>query len=214
MKGNNRLFNAWNSMPYQADITRAWNAKQIAAANSTKIKSLSKQVYRNRGELKVKHGTITTTTMPTATASTVELTLIQQGSDVYQREGNHIYVKGFNISGFVTEGGMDVYVVLSKNGAVPSYGQFQNRVGGFLYANDRSEFTVLATWKNTSFTNYTTGDNFIQYIRMSRRINLSTWYNGPATGNGVRNRIFLLVKNDTGATQGYQLNCELFYRDK
>lgn len=202
-------------MPAQADITRAWNAKQIAAANASKIKTLSRQVYRNRGELKCKHNQMLSTTMPNGTASTLELTLVEQGDDVYQRTGNHIYIKGFNISGYVQHPNADIYVVLSKNGTTPSYGDFQNRVGGFLYATQRSEFVVLATiTPRTTFLSIPSGATFNSTVRYGKRVNVSTFYNGVASGTGVRNRIFLVVKNDSGTVLSFGLNVELFFRDK
>ena len=152
-------------------------------------------------------------TMPDASAATLELTLVEQGDDVYHRHANHIYCKGCNISGYVQHPNADVYLVLSKNGTVPSYGDFQNRVGGFLYATQRSEFVVLGTLapKNTFLAG--TASGFNNTVRFSKRFNISTFYNGTASGTGVRNRIYLVVKNDTGGVLSYGLNCELFFRD-
>lgn len=210
---NNRFYKAWASMPAQADITRSWNARQIAAANASKIRTLSKQVYRNRGELKVKHNQMVSTTMPNASAATLELTLVEQGDDIYHREGNHIYCKGFNINMLCSAHDIDAYVVLSKNGTTPSYGDFQNRVGGFLYATQRSEFVVLGTLRTNGTFSFTPGDTIASQRSIRKKIHIPTFYNGVASGTGVRNRIFILVKNDTGVVQGYTVTVELFFRD-
>lgn len=211
---NNRLFKAWASMPSQSAITSSWNARQIAAANSRRIAKLSKQVYRNMGEMKVKHVSLISSTMPNASTVVQELTLIAQGDDCFDREANHVFVKGLKIRGITSNPNLDVYVVLSKNGTAPSYGDYQNRVGGFLYAPRRNEFTVLATIRpNNSTLAYPAGAFYNCNVNFNMKFNTSTYYNGSASGNGVRNKIYLVIKNDTGSVQGYELCSELYFRD-
>lgn len=202
-------------MPYQADITKAYNSKLLAISNAKKIQSLSTQVYRNRGELKVKHGSVTSASMTTGSLGVLEMTLIAQGNDVYDRDGNHINCFGCNVSGYISNPLADVYIVLSKNGVVPSYGDFQNTVGGFLYAPQREEFRVLGIVKNFNSTHIApTSSGATTPIFTKKTFRIPTYYNGSAAGNGVRNRIYLVIKNDTGSTIDHSLNVELYFRDR
>lgn len=200
--------NAYNSMPYQADITKAYNAKLLASHNAKNIERLSRQVRRNTPELKCVHNHIDNTAIVSGAAAVKEITLIGQGNDVYQREGNHISLVGLNVRGYKTGDNIDVYIVLSRNGVVPSYGDFLNFPKGYLYTNQREEFRVLAYLHN-----YGGGSapGFEKHLKLR---NIPVYYNGTATGNGVRNRLYVLIKNDTGAVGGGAVFCELYFRDR
>lgn len=201
-------------MPYQADITRAYNTKLLAAHNAKNIQRLSRQVRQNRGELKCVHNDHFAATQADSTISYKEFTLVEQGTNNYQRDGNHMVVTSLRLRGYVSSPHIDVYVVLAKNGITPSYGDFQPFSGGFVYTSGRNDFKVLAYVRNYSAV----PTSIMTSIPLSRTIKfrkgLNVWYNGSATGNGVRNKIFLVVKNNTGAVCNTGFTMELNFRDR
>lgn len=202
---NNRLFKAWASMPSQSAITAGWNARQIAAANSRRISQLSKQVRRNTSETKCVQNSWISSTLADGAATVIELTSIAQGDDSFHRDGNVIHITGIDIRGHIVDRHLDIYFILAPNGATPNYGSFMNRQGGFLYSTERNNFKVIK-WIHNFNGN---GD-----ISFSRKLNIPVYYNGSASGNGVRNRMYLVIKNDTGFTSGGQLVTQLWFKDK
>lgn len=165
----------------------------LAKQNAYKIRRISKQVRLNTGELHMIQNS-TSTTIPTLSVVSAELTAINTGDDYNQRSGRNIRVRGLNIRTHVSNSAdVDVYILLSPNGlAAPAYTDFVNVRGGFIGANLKDDYKELAFLKNTDASNPYWG-------MYNKKLNIVTKYNGSGSTTGVMNRIYLVFVN-RGAT--------------
>jgi len=140
-------------------------------------------------------------------ASTVELTAIAQGNDVNERTGNHIKLLRVDVRGDVGDNNLDYYIIQCHTTAAPIYGNFNAQQGGAISTIDNN--TKFTEWK------YMSGYKLKDTGRLMHRFKygIKAKYNGTATSNCVDNRIYLFIKNNTGASHSPNFTVRVWFSD-
>lgn len=202
-------------MPYQSDITASWNARQIALANSRKITTLTRRVKKAEGELKCYHIDASfegASSVPNAAIGFQEVSLISQGDGAHQRDGNVCHIKSITVRGFMSAPHLDVYLVQSLNGQTPQYSNYTAAPYGYLLTDQRYEFRVLKYLKNWG-TGWDAPSSYpLQHTTAYRVLNIPIYFQGTST-QGIRNTLYLVVKNNTGALQSARFQIEVKFKD-
>lgn len=141
------------------------------------------------------------------TVKVVELSGIAEGNGPDQREGNHIKITRVEIRGYMATA-MDAYIIQGHTTTVPAYADFNAVAGGALAPiNNNTKFTE---WKY--FSGIQMSNNLRSYyVRFP--YGLKCKYNGTASTNCVDNRLFLVIKNETGFDDLAELTVRVWYLD-
>jgi len=170
-------------------------------------KGLLRQIYRNRGELKVKQFNDASVSVAANAVETVELTNLTQGDDSDERIGRKIRGVGFKIRGRINDRSLDMYIVISTGGITPAFSYWNDVQGGLMTDNTHYEFREIADLKNYS----TTSNHFATSRRWKKGI--TTYYTGSAGTSGIKNKVFLVFVNTTGAAITAEYSINYYYRD-
>ena len=149
--------------------------------------------------------TLTNAALADGNISLTELTAIAQGDGVADREGAEIRVSKIEFCGSTNTAGVDIYFISPKMNNAPAYGDFQSVTGGYANAD------AFMTWHKTiSDKNGGLSSNGYHKFRYPLKIH----YSGSASTGGQRNRIWMVVKNDTGAAISHEYAARIWYSDQ
>ena len=139
--------------------------------------------------------------------TTVELTAIAQGSDVSERTGNHIKLLRCDVRGDVGDNNLDYYIIQCHTTSAPGYSNFNAQQGGAISTIDNN--TKFTEWK------YMSGYKMKDVGRLMHRFKygIKCKFNGTASSNCVDNRVFLFIKNNTGASHSPNLTVRVWFTD-
>lgn len=183
---------------------RGTTTKQLAR----KVAALDRKVRQNRGEQKIKQISAQGTLFPNNSILQFELTSISSGDGIADRDGFQISVDSIRVRGHSSSNKVDWYLIQVVNDSILIYSDFAGVIGGGIDSNHKHEFKELKYFRsfNTTSGNVQTFHKF--------KFPLTVSYNATSA-TPVRNRIFLVLKNNTGAqVSNYDYFAEMLYRDK
>lgn len=183
------------------------STKSLAKRNAYKLNKLYRQVKLNTPEKHV-YQSCSSLSVPTLTASAIELTAIGTGDDVSLRTGRQIRLLAVDTRLHRTNALVDCYLILAPNGTVaPVYTDFQPNQGSYTNIALKEDFKELCY-----YTNRNASTAF--HVAHKRKLNLITKYNGATSNTGIENRLYLVFVNRTGSSQTVDYNFKLwFYAD-
>lgn len=173
--------------------------------NSKDIKVMKRQVYQNRGELKVKQ-VANTLTSTAGTLNAIDVTAIAQGDDTGDRDGRRVHVVGWTIRGKTSNRDVSPIVVLSKAGIPPAFSNFTSTINGLLTPAAKAEFQELQYLLPKQNTNHF-------YFTKRYKRGIQVYYSGSAAATGVRNTIYLCFHNGSTGSGAVEYTINVYYRD-
>lgn len=143
-----------------------------------------------------------TNTLPSASVSVYNITQIAQGDTASTREGKQIRVRHVSIRGVQTTFGFSYRLIVSRDGAFPTYSDFSPYAGGGLLASSQGRFYEIGY--SLPATGYP--------VMIQRKMNLPVKYNGAVT-SAVDNAVFLVIHNPTGTGGIPNVSAQVTYTD-
>ena len=171
------------------------------------LRRMKRQINLNKGELKAYHFSSNATAVLNSTITYVDLTSIGQGDDDDDRTGRKIRVVGIDIRIHNSTNTLDTYIIKSLEDSVPGYGDFDVARGGHLNQGARHEKKEIAYLRE-----YRSTTNNLMYKRRWKT-GIHVYYNGTAANNGMKNRLFMVFKNTTGATINVEYSGVVYFYD-
>lgn len=181
------------------------NMKPTVYSNSTKIKYLARRVRNNSPELKQLNLTADVQALADGAVHVEELTAIAEGDGSDNREGLRALIKGINIRVHTTNRNADIYIIKSDGVNVPNYGDFHGVIGGHLKRTSDSVFHEIAHLHNYGSIN--------ERVKYNKRFkySMSVRYTGAASTTATFNKLYLVIKNDTGASLNYSFSSKTYF---
>jgi hypothetical protein len=154
---------------------------------------MKRQINLNRGERKRAHFSANALTVTSGSVQLVELTAIAQGDDDNQRMGRKVKIMGVDARIHVTDRQLDCYIIKSTGSTPPDYTDFDTSYGAHLDQQAATEFRELAYIKEYRST--TSSWKWRKYWKTG----FPVYYNSTTTVSGIKNRLFIVFKNTSGA---------------
>lgn len=175
-----------------------------AKANTARINKIIRQVNTNRPETKRAHffGSVS---LINGAINIVNMVSIGANDEPNGRDGHHIRILGYEIRYHADDKNTDAYVMLSKSAIAPAYADFEAVIGGHLDKNTYTEIKELAFLHN-----YGSTGNRVQHSRRFKKP-IDCYYSGTAVNNCILNALYLVSKNDTGATVNIDYSVVVYY---
>lgn len=128
-----------------------------------------------------------------ASAGVVELTRIGEGTGNDERNGNKLNILRIDVRGKPVNDNLDIYLIQAHTTTDPAYTDFSPHVGGHIFENRTN--TRFTEWR------YSNGRRFVENsgMRHSFRLGYVAKYINDQTTGCVDNKLYLVVKNNTGA---------------
>ena len=171
------------------------------------IRRMKRQIGANKSELKRITYQGSTGNVLTGALASIELTNIIQGDDDDQRIGRKLHVVSVDIRAYMPNTAVDTYLIKSHDDSLPIYVDFDPVVGGHITQTARYEKRELKYIRNYASTGF--------HLAYQHRFKngLPVFYKGAEGTDGLRNNLFLVFKNDTGATHLMTFTVVVTYRD-
>lgn len=176
-----------------------------ATSLTTRVRRVERIQRMNKPEMKHRDTTLTAAALADGNITLTELTAIAQGSGVADREGASIRIHRVEMRGLTDTSGTDLYLVSPKMNNAPTYGDFQGVTGGFI---NRDAFIMW--WKQISDTHGGLATDAFKAFKYPMKVH----YSGAASTGGQRNRIWYVVKNDTGGPIAVEYALRIWYTDQ
>jgi len=185
-------------------------APKRARTNAYEIAKIKRTLGERKPEMKAQAYGASETKL-NGTVKVYEVTDIAAGDEGYARDGLQIKLHRvfYTITAYATGtqnpvAGVDAYLITSKNDTAPAYGDFISYIGGTVNKNE------FSTWKQHVIG----GDNhgIIQgshHFQFPMKIHFS----GNASTSCLRNRTYIVVKNNTGASVDVQIASRVWFTD-
>lgn len=181
--------------------------KPTPAKNAKRIKSLARQVNINKGEVKfINFKEVAQITNGNATV--IDITAIPEGTSWEERINNEIRVKRVSIIGHVGHQDVDLFLIQSKNATPVTYANFVSCIGGELYYPTYKENFIV--WKHHLKT---FGANSNINFRKNFAYPIQVQYNAATATACTRNKLLLVLKNNSGANVTPSLYVKVEYYD-
>ena len=185
-------------------------AKRVKT-NKHEIQKIKRTLAERKPEMKTTNGGVQGS-LATGGITVIEVTDIAQGDTSFTRDGVLIKMHRIEYTAFAViastvnpAAGVDAYLVSSKGSDAPTYGDFVAFVGGTLNQNE------FVTWRQ-----HCVGDmenqGVIQHA-YSFQFPMKVHYGGSTGTSGIRNRVWLVVKNNIASTVNVQLSYRGWYTD-
>lgn len=176
---------------------------------SKRLKRVERLQRERKPEMKYKDYALTNATFNTGSIIFSDLTAIGEGDSRDDRTGrlikfHRVEFRGGPKSGSGVGTGFDVYLTTSRNATLPVYGDYGGRLGGFATADDMHVWEYHLTGSNQD-------PNL--HFAYSWKYPMKIHYEGAGTTQCVRNRTFLVIKNDVGATADFAGSIRIWYTD-
>lgn len=179
---------------------------KAAAPLAKRVKTLEYKVAARTPETKMQILSFSGTIADGA-AQVLEFTAVAEGTGANERLGNKIRILRIETRGDLGADNVDMYFIQCHTTTAPAYANFASYQGGHI--------TIDST--NTRFTewNYTNGRKFSDNAGMRRvfTLGMNSKFNGSASTSCVDNRLFVVVKNDTGSTQTCEFVGRMWFTD-
>ena len=175
------------------------------ALSNKRLSRLERQVRNNRPEMKWSSLRQAPTAVATGAIGTLSLDSITIGDSHYNRCGSQIKLWRMEIRGQV-DPLLDIYLVQSKDGSAPTYADFDAYPAGFVDNGN----TNLVEWKHIRVKpDQTTNCPY----RIIQKFNGMKVEFSNSASSPVRNAMWLVVKNDSGASLNYTLQRKIWFTD-
>lgn len=171
------------------------------------MRRMKRQINLNKAERKKAHFVANALSVGSGAIELVELTAIAQGDDDNQRIGRKVKIMGIDCRFHVGDRNLDCYIIKTVGSTAPDYTDFDTSLGGHLDQQAQSEYRELAYIKEYRST--TLSFKYNKYWKAG----IPVYYNSTTTVSGMKNRIFLVFKNTTGAAVAVQYSCVTTYLD-
>ena len=179
--------------------------------NAAEIAKIKRTLGERKPEMKAR-ATGDFGTNADQTIRALDITEIAQGDGGFSRDGNQIklhrvfYTVTAKENGTVNPlAGVDVYLITGKDSTVPAYGDFVALPGGTINKNE------FSTWKQHVIGG---GDNN-GVVQDSHHFTypMKVHYSGADADSAIKNRTWLVLKNNTATTAAVQLSFRIWYTD-
>ena len=171
-----------------------------------RVKHVEAQVKKNRPEMKSNAYTKVSAAVGTGAVGVWELSALSQGEEASKRVGNVCRLYRLEVRGQV-DPLLDCYIIQSKNATVPAVANFGLGPGGFV-DDDNNNFVE---WKHFRVRpDQATNCPFkvVQFFRNGYTLEFA-----GAAGSPLRNRLYFVVRNNSGASLNYAISYKLWYTD-
>jgi len=176
------------------------------------VKHVEAQVKRNRAEMKFVTKQFAPGTTATAEATVINLTGISQGDGTDERIGSKIKCWRVDIRGDVSAG-LDVYVVQAQDGTPPDKDDFPGTTSGSFIDGTKNN-TTLTEWVYHRPIPHISGvPTPFRIIRKFKGMEVVYGSVATAGTTPVRNGLFLVLRNVSGATLSHSLQARVWYTD-
>lgn len=175
-----------------------------------RVKRIERKLAERKPEMKHR-GVSASSTLATGNIVASEVTAIAQNSTTQGREGSQLKIHHieYAVSVFIAAsqvGGVDVYLVTSKDSSItPVVGEFGTVPGS---SANRQEYI---SWKE-HITNGPDNNGNIKFQK-NFRYPMKAMYRGSASTDCVNNKTFLVIKNSTGNTVNYSYYYRVWFTD-
>lgn len=171
------------------------------------IRRMKRQINLNKAERKKAHFSANALSVTSGSIELVELTAIAQGDDDNQRVGRKVKIMAVDCRFHVSDRNIDCYIIKTTGSTAPDYTDFDTSLGAHLDQQAMSEYTELAYIKERRSTTNS------MFYKKYWKAGIPVYYNSTTTVSGMKNRIFLVFKNTTGAAVDVQYSCVTTYLD-
>lgn len=146
----------------------------------------------------------------TGSIAYVDITNISQGDSFDTRDGrliklHRVEVRGGTTSSSTIYTGYDVLLQTSKDNSTPAYADYLPVMGSY------PELTKATVWRH-QICGGGGSDSMINFVK-SFKYPMKIHYDGSAGSNIIRNRTFVVVKNDVGAAGAMSIFIRVWFTD-
>lgn len=191
-------------------LKRTFHVTRDSLPMNKRLKTIERQVYRNRPEMK------TTTVNVTASIATNQISIAQpcrmaQGTNGSERIGDRIRVWRIECRG-LTNGRLDHFILQQKTTTAPSLATFTANPGAFINDLDNTnKFTEWSHYRNLSASDVSKVCPLKQTVKF--RGGMVVKYNGAGTTDIVDNEISVVVLNRSAVTNDVSYTIRMWYTD-
>lgn len=175
------------------------------AVSNKRIRRLERQVAANRPEMKSVASYQASTAVATGAIGYKSLSIINQGDGSSQRIGSTCKLWRMELRGQI-DPLLDIYLIQSKDGSVPTYSDFDAYGSGFV----DSENNNFVEWK---FLRVKPDQTTNCPWRITQKFNGMKMEFQNAGGTPFRNSFWLVIKNDSGASLNYTVQVKKWFTD-
>jgi len=185
-------------------------APKRARTNAYEIAKIKRVLGERKPEMKAQAYGASETKL-NGTVKVYEISDIAAGDEGYARDGLQVKLHRvfYTVSALVNgtqnpAAGTDVYLVTSKDAVPPVYADFIAYIGGTI---NKAQFS---TWKQSVIGSDNHG---IVQEHHSFQFPMKLQYAGSAASACVKNRTYIVVKNNTGSSVDVQISSRIWFTD-
>jgi len=192
-------------------VTMESGPRKRQKTTSNEISKIKRTLAERKPEMKAQ-GNATTGSCLNGAIAQIELSAIAEGDEGYARDGLQVklhrifYTASCYLSGTTNPvAGLDAYLVSVKDTSTPAYADFVAARGGTINKN------TFITWHQ-----HITGgeqNNAVIQNAHSFQYPMKLHFDGPASTTCIKNKTYLIIKNNTGSTVDYHLSYRIWYTD-
>jgi len=186
-------------------------ASKRPRTNAYEIAKIKRVLGERKPEMKSQAYGAATETKLTGTIKVQEITDIAAGDEAYARDGLQIKLHRifYTVTAYAngTQNpvpGVDVFLITGKSDRVPVYADFIAQIGGTI---NKNEYT---TWKQHVIG----GDNHgIVQDAHHFQYPMKVYFSSNSSTSSLRNKTYLVVKNNTGVSVDVNISSRLWFSD-
>lgn len=181
------------------------------ASNAKRLRTLARQVARNKGELKCRDIEFTTTVSATTGFVVYEFSAIGQGDNIGQRDANRVTIAGLSVRWRSVYNYCDGYITLSPHGTDIATTDFQGIKEAYLNNTAASDHKILH-----KFISFNNGEGTPTNFAYKRRFKtpIPVHYNATTSNACVQNKMKLVFRNLHAANDVIHGCAKCWYYDK
>ena len=193
------------------EVAQWLTARKRRKTLGAKVQRIQRTLAERKPEMKAQ-GNATTGSCLNGAVALIELSAIAEGDEGYARDGLQVklhrvfYTAACYLAGTTNPvAGLDAYLVSVKDTSTPVYADFVAARGGTINKN------TFVTWHQ-----HITGgeqNNAIVQNSHSFQFPMKLHFDGPASTTCIKNKTYLVIKNNTGSTVDYHLSYRIWYTD-
>jgi len=185
-------------------------APKRARTNAYEIAKIKRTLGERKPEMKAQAYGASETKL-NGTVKVYEISDIAAGDEGYARDGLQVKLHRvfYTVSAKVASttgpcAGVDVYLITSKDAVAPVYADFIAYIGGTV---NKAQFS---TWKQSCLG---AGNDGIVQEHHSFQYPMKLQYAGSAATACIKNRTYIVVKNNTGGSVDVQIASRIWFTD-
>lgn len=137
------------------------------------------------------------------------ITGISEGTSAFQRTGDEIRIKRIEVRGNTANQQLEVYLLSQHDGSIqPIYSDFTPTIGGMLV--DTVYNNTFTEWEH-SLNRFGANGNF--HINKFFKYPPKVHFVGSTATSTNRNRFYIVVKNDSGASVNVEYTARIWFTD-